>query len=557
MDLKQKLEEQKKSSIVRSLQDRMDTDRKLVDLEKYILRDVKSNKIDNAISITLSDAATFAWNVEAGLGAASEQAVVESEDKTLDTAYVEDFIRAVLKSIDMRLTSQGRFRLDPFLDQQMTRRGRGAGRCWVTWNGKELVPDVVGWDTRFMYHEMSSDGMEWAGYETIRTKDMVLAKYPEAAVEKDTATVSDLWGKEQNIILVDNKQVKEQKNRYGIVPVCYQMVPLGSMLADEDSFVHHGESIFFLIRDLIPELNRLVSVIQSLNQKALDNALVYKNVLGTEGTRIKADEATAPGATTAIGVQESLGPIEFGEIKRSAYLLHQIIETRIQRGSLSNFDYGTFSQPMSAVALVEIGEGRDQVFLPRLGARGLLKKQLVEMLIDQVIMSGMTTVEVGTRGHMRTFDVRKLQGEYEIDFKYFIKSPKTDIARIQVAAAAGDMLSEETKLKEIYQVEDYEEEMRRKRRERARQLFPILEQNDVIKAMFEEGERGDKDAQFNAEVASAVMGISLEKLMAGEVQVPQSQEKQQPEQLVPLTPRGRLSSQAKSAQLQAEPREEE
>ncbi len=545
------------------LHTRMDDDRKLVELKKYALTDVNDKAVPNSISVTLNDPAVFAANVESALGSATEQVVVESENKQLDTAYIEDLVKAAFSSADKRLTRSGRFPLTPFFDQQMCRRGRGAARCCFRIDKKtgQLIADITEWDTRFVYYAMGADGLDWAAYEIDRSRDSILAQYPKADVPEEGATILDIWSKERNeVYLGDTDKIVDIKNPYGYVPVCLQLVPMGSMLADKDSIANQGESIFFLIRDLVPELNRLVSIIQSLNMKALDNALLWPNKDGIQGKVPNYRKLTRPGSITPTDIGGGAEPVAYGELKRSAYLLHSTIEIRIQRGSVSNLDLGIMgNQPWSAVALIEIGEGRDQVFLPRLGARGLLKQQLAEMIIDQIINCGASSVELGARGHKRTFDVRELQGEYDISFKYFIKSPKIDIARFSMAAAAGDLIPKKAKRRDILQRENPEEDERQLRWEEVELLSPAVKMDRDIRNLLEMAKRGDPNAAYEAELLSAEMGVNLEQMLSGNVQQqPKPQEGEKPEPLIPLFGKGGAGSSAqKAAELQAQPRESE
>lgn len=563
-----KLIEDKKTELG-PLHGRMDADRELVELAKYALKDVDNKDVPNSISVTLNDPAVFAANVESSLGKASEQVVVDSDDKNLDTAYIEDLVRASFAAANSRLVKAGKFPLNPFTDQQMCRRGRGAARCLFRMSGKDkektLIADIVPWDARYVYYKTGLDGMDWVAYETTRLKGRLREEYPKANItgeDTDEAKVWDIYDKKNNEIWVDETQAFEQKHPYGYPPVVVQVVPMGSMLADKDSLAYQGESIFFLIRDLIPELNRLVSIIQSLNMQALDNALLWKSELGIGATKEqvpKHKDLTKPGSVTAADLQGGAEPVNYGELKRSAYLLHSMIETRIQRGSLSSIDLGTLNFQLSAVALIEIGEGRDQVFLPRLGARGLLNQQLAEMIIEQILQTDATSVQIGSRGHKRSFDVSKLKGEYEIAFKYFIKSPKIDVARFSMASAAGALIPDKSKRRDILQREDPEEDERQLRWEEAERLSPAIKMNRVIMDLLELAKRGDKHAEFEAELLSAEMGMNIKQLLAGDTkQIPKVEEAAKPEPLVPLFGKaGAQSSARKAAELQAEPREGE
>ncbi len=557
-----KLVEDKKGELS-ALHGRMDADRQLVELAKYALKDVNDKDVPNSISVTLNDMAVFAANVESALGKATEQVIVDSDDKNLDTAYIEDVIKASLASANSRLIKQGRFPLNPFFDQQMCRRGGGAARCLFRMEKKtgQLIADIVPWDRRYFYYGMGADGLDWAAYEIYKSKDEIAseawAKKEKFTIEDEEAIVLDVWSKDKNLVWVGDKQEYEQPHPFGYPPAVFQMVPMGSMLADKESRAARGESIFFLIRDLVPELNRLVSIIQSLNMKALDNALLWKSEGGTVATPPTHKDLTTPGGVTATDIRGGAEPVNYGELKRSAYLLHQMIETRIQRGSLSSIDMGTLDFQLSAVALIEIGEGRDQVFLPRLGARGLLNQQLAEMIIEQILLTGATSVEIGTRGHKRTFDTRKLQGEYDIAFKYFIKSPKIDVARYSMAAAAGNLIPDKAKRRDILQREDPEEDERQLRWEEAERLSPAIKMRRDIKALLELAARGDKDAEAEAKLMADEMGVTVEQMLSGIAPKPKPEEAEKPQPLVPLFggKGGGPTSAKKVAQLQATPRE--
>jgi len=548
-----------------SLEARMDKDRDLVELVKYVLKDVNDNKMPNSINVTLNDMAVFSSNVESALGNATEQVVVESDDKNLDTAYIEDFIRAAFAAANSRLSRVGKFPLNPFFDQQMCRKGRAAARSVfrIDPKTKQLIPDIEPWNTRRFYHSMGVDGFEWVALESTRTKERIRKLFPKADIpgeDTDEAMVWDILDTEKNEIWVDEKKAWEQKypHPYQCVPAVLQLVPMGSI--DGDSKANEGESIFFLVRDLIPELNRLVSIIQSLNMKALDSALLWKSEEGITAKAPKYSALTKPGAVTPADFHGGVEPVSYGELKRSAYLLHSMIETRIQRGSLSNLDLGIMgNQPWSAVALIEIGEGRDQIFLPRLGARGLLKQQLAEMIIDQVIKTDAKSVEIGTRGHKRTFDVRKLQGEYDIAFKYFIKSPKIDAARFSMAAGAGNLIPDKAKRRDILQREDPEEDERQLRWEEAERLSPAIKMRRDIKALLELAERGDKDAEAEAKLMADSLNVTVEQILSGKTEeLPKPEEGKKPQPLVPLFSKGGgVSSAKRASELQAEPRETE
>jgi len=537
---------------------RMDTDTGLLYLSKYQMVDKNNKAIPGIINITLNDCAVFAANVIAALGGASEQIMVESEDKKLDTHYIEDFQRVAFAGANELLRKKIRPQLDPFIDEQTCIRGSGAARVLFREKDGVLIPDIMPMDTRYLVYEAGVDGLDWTSYRMTRSKADIESEYPEAKVSGDDATVRDIWTPKENIVYVEDKQVKQEKNLRGYVPVCMQIVPIGSMLLDKESSSHWGESIFFLIRDLIPELNRLASITQTMNLAALKGTKQWASK-GGPGAPLPDREVTdGMGGMVAVDIGGGITLVPIADIKRAAMLLHTMIETRIQRGSLSNLDLGIMgNQPWSAIALIEIGEGRDQVFMPRLGTRGLLKQDIAAMFTRQVIALG-HSIKLGTTGHKRTFEVGKLDGEYETTYKYFVKSPTIDAARYSLAGVAERYLNLETILSDVLQVEDPKGVIRKRYYDMAEKVSPTILQTRIIKALIEED---TEDSQYEAELMSAEMGISVEKIMAGEL--PKEPETPAPTKepmagLLPLLGRGGGKTSAqKATETEQTPREGE
>ena len=543
-----------------SLHGRMDADRDLVNLSAYTMKDSDNRKISDIINVTLNRPAVFAANVESALGNAVEQPVVSTDKSGFDTAYVEEVVKAGFRSANNRLIRSGRFSLNAFIDQQMCRRGRSAARCLFYMNEDELVTDITPWDSRFVTYDIDANGLKWAAYKTKRTKGDIESQ--SWAIDKGfeltskEAEIVDVWDREHNEIHVGGNLEYEQPNPWGFTPVCLQIVPLGSMLADEGNIQYEGESIFFLIRGLIPELNRIVSILQTLNLLSVKPPMGWASKDGQQPPP-EYQVAVSAGAMTQHETGGGFTKVDYGDARRAATLILGQIDKAIQQGSLSSIDLGTLEFELSAVALIEIGEGRDQVFLPRLGSRGLLKQQLAEMMVAQIINCGQSNVEIGLPGHKQSYKVSKLDGEYNIEFKYFMKSPELDAARFALANSTGTLIPEYAKRRDILKREDPEHDERMLRWEEAERISPRIKIYRTIKSLLEEAERGNEDAEFEAELLAAEMDMSLESLMAGDIdQIPKSEEQPKPNQMINLFGRGG-SSARKAGELQRTPRAEE
>ncbi|KKM87608.1 hypothetical protein LCGC14_1267250 [marine sediment metagenome] len=520
---------------------RQDVDKILYYLKQYVMRDKDKQIVPDIINITLPDVAIFAAEILSRLGSATERIVVTSENKSLDTDFIEDFQRAAFASADDRLRRQGKNPLNVHTDEQTCIRGRAARRILFRMKDGVLIPDITPWDTRFVTYNHDDEGLKWAAYKTERTKSEIEADFG-IIIKGQTGVVVDIWDKEHNEIWIDNQQFisidgfipSEQEHPFGFTPVAIQVVSLGSMLADDDTVEHSGESLFFLIRDLIPELFRLVSIAQTINMRAVHGAYKWKNEEGVSGEPPDYDEATGIGAITSMGTTEDIDPLKVQDIQRSFIELTRIIENRLQRGSISNIDLGILgATPPSGVTLLAAKSDRDTVYRPRIQAKALLNETSAEMFTKQVLLMG-GTVELGVPGQKRKFQTSKLTGEYQTEYKYFVKSPELDAGVLTLNAAAGDSIAKRFKDRDILQLEDPEENDLWLSWERLGKTVPAVQMNRDIRNTIKLAEQGVEGAEIEAEIASAQMGVTLEQMLAGDLELPKPKEEQEPKQVVPL-----------------------
>ncbi len=544
------------------LYSRMDADKNLLYLKPFVMvgRDM-THTVPNIRNSTMNDPAVFFANVTSNLGSSVEQRVVESDDENFDTEFVEKFLEAGFGAAGLRRAERGEWQLNPYTDEKSCIRGSVVARCLFQMVDGVLDPDITPWDRRYFEGVRGIKGLAWGSYTTWGTKDEIEAE----AWAKESKGLNDVlrgkdkdiekldvWDTEHNEIWVNGKLVFEQPHTFGFTPVALQTVTLGSMLADKDSLPRRGESIFFLFRDLVDELNELATIAKTINFDTVKGALQLASDEGKGAKPPKHEKVTKPGSVTSIEKGGGFSGMPIKDVMNAYLQLMQVVESRIQRGSLSSIDLGIMpGQPPSAIALIQISEGRDQVFLPRLGVRGLLNQQLSYMMIEQVKQIG-GIVELGARGHKQSFNVSKLEGEYDITFKYFIKDPKLDAARSSVAASFGNLMSKRTKMRDVIRYEDPEGEEEQITIEGAELIFPIIKQANTIRALHNSE---NEDDNVNALLAELSMGISLDKLESGEVDELPPREEESPKQ-IPLGIGGPTSAK-KASDLSRTPVSEE
>ena len=535
------------------LNTRRDIDERLVTSFQYVMQDVKFKRVKDIVNVTMNRLKVFKAYVEASLNKADEKVVVESEDEKVDTAEIEDVIRRSYDSANYRLIRRGEWKVEPYFDQQATMRGEAADLVLFQMQLEKkdkpafLETIINPWDTRFISYEAGEDVLLWGGYETKKKKRVIenesWAKKVNFTLTNSEGKIIDLWTPKEHIIYVDEVKKFDEENPFGYPPICVQKVPIGSMLAGENQLKYQCESIFFLVRDLINEYNRCVSIMQTHNLKAIKPPMKQKK--RDSGEASKYEDIAGMGTNTAMYPEEDVSPIDFGDAQRSMIFALQEINKALDDGTLSRITLGDLPGELSAIALLQIEQGQGQVFMPRLGTRGLLKEQTAKMFISQILLTKETTVDIGTPGHKKTFKVSDLEGEYGIEFRYANKSPETDFARLSLARQYkdADMLDELTILTDIMKRDDPEGDLGKLRRQRLRRVSPTLIIWDGLMSLSEAIEAGDETAKDELFIMEEQLGVSMEELLAGNLPQPEKELAVPPQTIPQLTEGGRNSSQ--------------
>lgn len=524
---------------------RMQTDSDLLYLKKYVMMD-KTGKhaVPDIINSTLNKPAVLAANVISALGAVQQQVIVESDSAKIDTHTIEEIINAVSAMANQRLRKQRYPNLNLAADVGLCIRGRHGRRVLTRMDDEGyFCADITSWDGRYIRYEAGENRSVWASFASLRTRGMI-----EADAEKNgwklgsaklgtTELVRDVWDTEHNEVLVGNRVVFEQGHDYGFTPVVLSTVTLGygDILLDQNHLKQEGESIFFLFRDIIPELNRIASILSTQTFLSVKPPRQWESKDGDKEPP-DYDEALAPGAITSAETGGGIKAIDYGDATRSAQLLYGMLEKAVQEGGYNDLDVGNVTQPFSAIALITIGEGRDQIHIPRLAAKEELNIDTSEMFIRQMIQIG-GTLELGTPGHTKKYPMSKLEGEYTIDYKYTTKNSKTDIAQMAVAEQAEKWYPRRHIYAEVLKVEDPDGLMDDWYSQIAEVLDPnILKHRTIIRLLNKAEEDDDDEAAMEAKIMAEDMRLTVEQVKAGLTQPPAKPA--QPEGGVPLLPEG-------------------
>ncbi|KKM75071.1 hypothetical protein LCGC14_1393950 [marine sediment metagenome] len=548
------------------LHKRMDADKDLYLLKEYILRDANGHKVDDVIHVTLNRPALFAAHVISSLMAASQQIQVKGQDlKDEDTSPVEEFLKAVFRSADNLLLLRDEPMLIPFTDEQNCIRGRSAARVTVRMVNGQLVPEILPLDTRYFTYEVGVDGILWGAYRTWRNIADIKSEYPEAKATgtitrffggianmftgripaQDMLEVVDLWDRHTNQVYVGGSLVREAtENKYGEPPFVVKRVPLGSMLKDRDNLGHEGESIFFLMRTIMPEFNRLASIFQTANINRVKGATQWHTKLGTQASL--PESGGKMGTETAAEIGGGYSKVPQDDMGQTGRLMHSWLSEDLQSGSLSQADLGNANFPMPGVAIIALAEASGEVFLPRLETKGVLFRLISEMVIRQTLALGLPSVDLGTKGHEQRYEVAPLENSYNIDFLYTVKNPQLDVALLGVAESSERFFDRRTTLETVLRVPNPSEIEARRRSDDAELFSPGLRAYRDAKALFAQGKR------IEATIMADEMGLTLEELLEGETAPKPGGDRPQPIRNTPV-PGTKAFSNKQSSDLRGEP----
>jgi len=461
---------EEKESEFSALHSRMDGDKDLCFGKTFTLLNADGQEMPKVRNVTLPDAKMFARKTISVISAANQQIVVEGETlKDKETTLIEEFLEDAYLEADNRLAKRGITGMFPYQVEKACARGHLVGRCLVRKVGKEIVFDILPLDARYFIYELGVDGFKWVAYKTTRSKARIEEEYG-IEIASDKETVWDAWENDVNTVFI-GEEVREQPNPYKFIPFVWQMIPAGYMLEDSDNMSHEGESIFELSRDVFPQMNTTATVLQTLNVKAIKPDYQYES---EEGIKAKKPEKAPYGEGTIVPVDKGMGykPFPIADIHAATRLFYAMFEGRLQRATMAATDLGNLTFPLSGQAIRDLSQ-KDDLVLPRLQGLAMFYEQLSRMIIRQYREWGLKA-ELGEEGHRRTYSPKELNGEYTIKYKYFSTSPMEKLANYSVANAAGNLISEDTKRRDLIKLEDPDGEETKIRGELAEKLDPAI-----------------------------------------------------------------------------------
>lgn len=491
---------------LQTLYSRMDSTRNRVYNTAYKLKGVDGKDLDNVISVTMPYAAIFANTVINDLMDAVRQTVVDGAISDRQKHTIENFIDDNRTQADEQLRRKGFPSLFAWWCNHVCIRSF-IGVRWVSQivDGKFVI-DCLPVDMRYCSWEYGNDGLNWVCNTTYRSASQIKSEY-DIDLSGTDIEVKDFWSSEKNEVYVAEKKAIDQKNPFGSPPFVIGAPATGFMLRDKGYLEHESEDLLFLIRGLYDEINRSVSIEQTVGMEAIRPR--YQDIV----EEMDSKPATQPPKTGQTvkrkkGLELQLAPVRD---LNNAFLTGRVdLQKALQMGGVNEIDLGNVSQTVSAVWITAQTGIRKKFSNPRLKCIAECEQQLARMMITQnqqlTNNGGSPEIVIGGTGRKRKYSPGQLGDpeKYSIKFELMSQSKTEEIANLAQFEAAGN-LPMRWKLTNILKADDPDGIMRELEVEEARRADPAIALFEMALRYVEEAEQIEDEDEANAKLIQAKM----------------------------------------------------
>ncbi len=513
----------------KTLKLRMDEDEKLWNQEPYELRDSKGDELDDVEHVTIPDARIYGERIIAVLNESMEIIEIngQRDGKVMDskmTKIIEDFYHDVLYISDEKQDDVLEPGLDPYFWEQIGIRGGVFARILLAQDGHGFDPDILTIDRYKCRYGIGRRGFSWFAFWDVLSREEVMAEYPDYAMKSDTVIRWDYWNNDEEIIFLDNTFYDAYDNPLGHPPFIGQLCQQGTYLKTSPrSLRMQGDSIYSSSRDLYPHLNKIASIMQTMNMLSLSPPQVLES---ESGKKLPAEPVYRLGRILALKTNEGLKKIDAPDIIGSTRFFQGVLSGVLQRSTLSHIDWGNLQFQLSQVAIATLAGASRQVFTPRLHTMERFKRKLFKEIVSQFIHFDMTA-DIGRTGKKRTYTKADLEGSYSIDFEYLTALPEEIAASYGLAGMAqkGGWMDDRSIRKIILKYRDYDDMSEKVIAQQAQRVSKALALFNMAKSLDNQG-RADEAKLLLIEVGQTLEGRTGEavaQLTGGEVPTPKEQ----------------------------------
>jgi len=438
---------------------RMDEDEKLWTGEPYKLVDADGNDMEKVVNVTMNDARVFGERVLAVLNESEERIEVngQREGKELDghqSNVIEDWWHDLMYVANEHLNDILMPDFDTYAWEQVGIRGRMIARILLSQDSFGFNVDLLPVDARKCIYAVGAWGLSKVAFWDTLDKDMCREEYPDYKPAGETVLRWDYWNNWEENIFLDGEFYEAIPNKCGHPPFAIALCNQGTFLDTSTRALRmRGDSIFSANRELYPELNRIASILETMNLLSLSPPQVFYS---ESGKKLPDEPIYRQGRVVAMKIGEKIEKIETPDIQGSGRFFIATLSGALQRGSISNIDWGNLQFQLSQVAIATLAGASRQVFTPRIKTMERFKRLLCKEARWQFNYFNMSA-NIGRTGKKRIYTPDDLAGEYTVDFEYLTALPEETAAAYGLANMAQRWMDDKTIRKTILKYSDYDD----------------------------------------------------------------------------------------------------
>ena len=459
------------------LRERYKKDQALCYLEEFIMRDKSNVAIPNVMNVTTNDPATYADRCVAILGTGKVRYDVTGDGLAAqESTAIEKYFRQAFINNDEKNSWSYIESLKFCINWYNCIRGTSITRTLLINDGGDMLLEVMPTDPWQSCWQVDRDGLVWGSYRLSYSKEDIYQIFGKIT-QRPEIPVLEIWTRNQWIVWGEGfpKPLTVFPHNFGEVPLSIIPVQTKPLTNDGTGISTQGESIYRANRNIYPKQNDLVSVWATSHKEEIMGPKIFESPTG----RKLQHRPYGIGIVINLRKGEKLLEVPVKQIQQSGQALFGQYSAWLQRGGLSNVEYGEASFDFSAVALAKLGESKDQIFIPRLENIALQYKSIIRHAKNQYAMGGFKE-HLTRREKDLVIPIERsvMQKKWFVGITFHTVYPEQNIAQISVAQAATEFLSDETILTEFLRLEDVPAEMAKKSLETAHKEIQVLRHMD-------------------------------------------------------------------------------
>ncbi len=350
-----------------------------------------------------------------------------------------------------------------------TIRGGWAERVYVHKNEEgQTCPEIRVWDIYNVCYDADAKGITWAANFYRMSASHAKDEY-NAVVSSSYVDCIDYWDREKNIVIVDGKQVYENKHGLGYCPVFIFRVGATPQVWQANytyTDSHVGESIYAPIRNILPLLNKTLSDLLTIVRRGVKTPMGYWSSDGSKNIEQDIYQVEKV-AVVPFKIGEVFAPLMTPSMPQNGQDLVNIVVGEIQRGSFPHTTYGEVATRLSGYAINQLNAALSTVIEPFIAA--LEHSYIIDALelIKQFTGSSFPAIKIrGRNSYDRAFGYAKadelkpsdIKGDWHPEARLELVLPKDDPQKVEMARFLREgeipLLSDQTIRSEVLGVQD-------------------------------------------------------------------------------------------------------